>query len=97
MPIRKSKSFTENVDIDNFLKCLSIVITKCNKSINTKGVIKKLHDNGIIAYSGGFDDKLSEYLWKFKQEDKIILDKELNMISLKYPNYVNLCNKLIAG
>lgn len=95
MTIRTSNSFSEKVDINSFLKCLSIVIVKNPKTIDTKKIVKNLGKSNIVTNLGGFEDTLYEYLWKYKQEDKIILDNELAGIAARYPNYVKLCDKII--
>jgi len=95
MTIRASNSFSEKVDINSFLKCLSIVIVKNPKTVDTKKVVRNLGKSNIVTNVGGFEDRLYEYLWKYKQEDKIILDRELAIITAKYPRYIELCDKVI--
>lgn len=95
MTIRTSNSFSEKVDINSFLKCLSIVMIKNVGKIDIKRVMKNLGKSNIVTNLGGFEDKLYEFLWKYKQEDKIILDNELSGITARYPNYVKLCDKII--
>lgn len=95
MAIRTSNSFSEKVDINSFLKCLSIVMVKNVGTVNIKRVMKNLGKSNIVTNLGGFEDKLYEFLWKYKQEDKIILDNELAGITARYPNYMKLCDKII--
>ena len=51
MAIRTSNSFSEKVDINSFLKCLSIVMVKNVGTVNIKRVMKNLGKSNIVTFS----------------------------------------------